>query len=580
MYSQMPIMILSKDTKRDQGKKVQLGNVYAAKIISDIIRTCLGPKAMMKMLLDPTSGTVLTNDGNAILREVQVQHPAAKFMIETSRCQDEEVGDGTTSVVILAGELLTVLSSFIEQGIHPVVLIRAYNQARADIVQFMSTSGANLASSICTPVDLSKDEQVLSVIESSLRTKMIHEWGDFACRMALQAVRIVELKTASRHEIDVKRYARIEKIPGPSVDGSYVVKGVILNKDVLHDKMPRRIVKPRIVLLDCGLEFKKGESQTMMEFKNEKDFTRALEIEEEAILDMCVRLKDVKANIVITEKGVSDIAIHHLMRCGIAVIRRIRKTDNDRLARVTGATIVGHVAQLRDSDVGTRCGLFEIRKLHDDQYAFFEDCLNPKACTLIIRAPSKDMLDEISRNLQDALSVARNILLDPYVVPGGGACEVELCRMMEEKAARAKEPIFAGVEKFPYQVAAKALEVIPRVLIQNAGVNVIRTLTALRAKHRVNNQGASVQKGTPPIKPSAGRNLGVDGNTGQIVDCMQAQIVEPRLVKLQVYKSAFEMAITILRIDDIVSGSKKASVLDEKKGNQQQESVEKDSKNE
>lgn len=574
MLSQMPIMIMSRQSKRDQGKRVQLGNVHAAKIIADIIRTCLGPKAMMKMLLDPMSGVVVTNDGNAILREVQVQHPAARLMIDTSRCQDEEVGDGTTSVVILAAELLTVVSSFIQQGIHPTVLIRAYSQACADIVELMNTK----ESGFCIPVDLAEDKTILSVIGSSLRTKMINDWGDFASKMALEAVRTIELKSPGRHEVDIKRYLRIEKIPGGLITDSHVVKGVVLNKDVLHNRMARMIVKPRVALLDCCLEFKKGESQTMMEFKKEEDFTRALEVEEEAIREMCVILKEAGADVVVTEKGVSDIAVHHLMCSGISVIRRVRKTDNDRLVRVTGATVVGDVLQLRKSDIGTRCGLFEIRTVNNDQYAFFEDCVEPKACTLILRGPSKDILDEVARNVQDALSVARNILLDPFVVPGGGACEVQLCRLLEEKAARSIDRIFARIERFPYLMAAKALEVIPRVLIQNSGANIIRVLSTLRSKHRAHHKQLTRPPANAIGKVSIGRCFGVDGNTGRVIDCVDAGILEPRLVKLQVYKSAFEMAITILRIDDIVSGSKKAAILHEKKGKEQQENVEKDEK--
>ncbi|KAI0986492.1 hypothetical protein GJ496_008102 [Pomphorhynchus laevis] len=558
MMSQVPLMILNKNTKRDQGPRVQLGNIQAAKVIADIVRTCLGPKAMMKMLLDPTSGIIITNDGNAILREVQVQHPAAKSMIETSRTQDDEVGDGTTSVVILAGELLTVLIPFIEQNIHPIILIRSYTQACTDVVNFL------MSDKVCTPVNLSNNDEIIAVIKSSLDTKILHEWGTFACSIALEAVQTIEHKEGNRHEIDIKRYARIEKIPGGSVSSSYVVKGVMLNKDVLHDQMRRHIVNPRVLLLDCSLDFKKGESQTMMEFRNERDFTRALEIEEEAIKDMCDAIREVKADIVVTEKGVSDIAIHHLMTYGISIIRRVRKTDNDRLARATGATIVGDVYQLKSSDVGTQCGLFEVRKIQKEQYAFFEQCTNPKACTIVLRGSSKDLVDEIARNLQDALCVARNILLDPYIVPGGGACEIELCKLLEDRAREAVDPIFSGVEKFPYLAAARALEVIPRVLIKNAGANVIRTLTSLKSKHRSKAEGA--------------KNFGIDGETGMIIDTLEAGIVEPRLVKLQLFKSAIEMAITILRIDDIVSGSKKGSTLDEKKDKEQRENVEKDSK--
>ncbi|KAG0430201.1 hypothetical protein HPB47_022937 [Ixodes persulcatus] len=352
------------NTKRESGRKVQIENVRAAKAVADVIRTCLGPRAMLKMLMNPIGGIIMTNDGNAILREVSlgfsfsapafivvpscvvwtlgplcilivfvsiqeptnflersyvvanittrlaalrpqsiitVQHPAAKSMIEISRTQDEEVGDGTTSVIILAGELLSAALPFLEQNMHPTVIIAAYRQALEDIVTL-------LRDKISTPVDVNNEEQMTNVIKSCIGTKMISKWGDLACKIALDAVKTVCVEENGRKEIDIKRYAKVERIPGGSIEESCVLRGVMLNKDVTHPKMKRRIEKPRIVLLDCNLEYKKGESQTNIEILREEDFSKILEIEEQYIQQICADIIKLRPDVVITEKGVSGKA--------------------------------------------------------------------------------------------------------------------------------------------------------------------------------------------------------------------------------------------------------------------------------
>lgn len=538
MYGQgnAPVLVLSQNTKRDQGKKVQIGNIQAAKTVADVIRTCLGPKAMYKMLMDPMGGIVMTNDGNAILREITVQHPAAKSMIEISRTQDEEVGDGTTSVIVLAGEILSVAEQFLHQQMHPTVIISAYKQA-------LEEAGKLLKEKVCVPVDVTNRDEMIKIINSCIGTKFISKWSDLACKIALEAVSTVAFEENGRKEIDIKRYARIEKIPGGSMEESEVLKGVMVNKDVVHPKMRRRIENPRILLLDCNLEYKKGESQTSLEFTKETDFARVLELEEEYIKSICEDIIKMKPDLIITEKGISDLAQHFLVKANITAIRRLRKSDNIRIARACGATIVNRTEEITENDIGTGAGLFEIRKIGEEYYAFIEQCKDPKACTIILRGASKDVLNEVERNFQDAMNVARNVMIDPYLVPGGGAGEMEIAKLLEEKAKSV-----TGVHQWPFRALARSFEVIPRTLIQNCGSNVIRTLTALRAKH--------AQDGNS--------TWGVDGNTGELVDMKQLGIWEPLAVKLQTYKTAIETAILLLRIDDIVSGSKKASTLSEK----------------
>ncbi|KAA0185771.1 T-complex protein 1 subunit gamma, partial [Fasciolopsis buskii] len=423
-----------RNSRGEKGKSVQLANIEAGKTVADVIRTCLGPRAMLKMLMDPMGGIVMTNDGNAILREITVEHPAAKSMIEIARTQDEEVGDGTTSVIIL-------------------------DTYRAEL----------------------------------------------ACQIALDAVKTVAVDVDGHKEIDIKRYAKVEKIPGGSIEDSVVLDGVMFNKDVVHPRMSRRIENPRILLLDCNLEYKKGESQTSIEITTDKDFTKALEIEEAYIKEICDNIIKHKPTVVITEKGVSDLAQHFLSKAGISVIRRLRKTDNFRIARATGATI------------------------------------NPKACTILLRGASKDVLNEVERNLQDAMNVARNVMLEQRLVPGGGAIEMALGRVLMEKAKSA----VSGVQQMAYLAMAQALEVIPRTLAKNCGANVLRLITELRARHAVD--------------PAKYWTLGVDGTTGKLVDMKEINIWDPLVVKAQTFKTAVETAILLLRIDDVVSGVKKQS---------------------
>jgi len=361
--------------------------------------------------MNPMGDIVMTNDGNAILREIIVQHPAGKSIIEIARTQDEEVGDGTTSVIVLSGEILATAEPFLEQNIHPTVIIRAYRQALEDIVVILNEH-------VSIELDCNNKDKLVQVINSCIGTKFIRRWSELACQIALDAVHMVMLEENGRREIDIKRYAKVEKIPGGTIEDSTVLKGVMINKDVTHPKMRRYIKNPRIVLLDCPLEYKKGESQTNIEIMKDTDFTKILELEEEHVKKICEDIISVKPDVVITEKGVSDLAQHYLVKAGISAIRRLRKSDINRIARACGATVVNRTEELKKEDVGTGAGLFEIKKLGDDYFCFITECKNPKACTIILRGASKDVLNETERNLQDALHVARNYLIDPKLVPG------------------------------------------------------------------------------------------------------------------------------------------------------------------
>jgi T-complex protein 1 subunit gamma len=528
------MIVLTATTKRETGRKAQLGNIAAAKAVSDIVRTALGPKAMLKMLLSSMGGIVITNDGNAILREIEVTHPAAKSMIELSRAQDEEVGDGTTSVIIVAGELLYCAEPYLTRGVHPRTIISGYTRALEDSIEFLQR--------VAWKIDLNDRPQVMQVLQTCLGTKFTTRWSDLMCNLALDAVLTVALEADGRKEVDVKRYAKVEKIPGGEIEESCVLRGVMMNKDVTHAKMRRYIKNPRVLLLDCTLEYKKGENNVTVDITKESDFEALLKQEEQQIEQMCADILKFKPDLVVTEKGMSDLCQHILVKNGVTGLRRLRKTDNNRLARATGATIVARTDEIKESDIG-QAGLFEVKKIGDEYFAFITECKEPKACTILLRGASKDVLNEVERNLQDALCVARNIVFDPRLVPGGGAVETALSVHLAERSKQLE-----GVQQWPYAAVGAALEVIPRTLAQNCGANAVRLLTELRAKHAANNA----------------QNLcfGIDGNKGVVADMKAIGVVEPLVVKLQTIKTAVEAACLLLRVDDIVSGTKKKGAKD------------------
>jgi len=525
-----PVIMLNTSTKRETGRQAQFANIRAGKAVAEVIRTCLGPRAMLKMVLDPMGGISLTNDGNAILREIDVAHPAAKSIIELSRAQDENVGDGTTSVAILAGEVLSRAEPWLEKGIHPQVIIAAYKKALEDALEIMEKYS--------TGIDITSRSEALKIIGSSIGTKFINRWSDLFCGIAFDAVKTVYIEENGRKEIDIKRYVRIEKLPGGEILDSKVLMGVVLNKDITHNAMRRRIENPRILLLDCTLEYKKLESMASMDVTKDSHWTDILKQEEEYLAKMCNEIIKLKPDVVFTEKGLADLAAHYLMKHNITALRRVRKTDNNRIARACGATICHRTDEIQESDIGTGAGLFEIQKIGDDYFAFVSECKNPKACTILLRGANKDVLNEVERNLMDAMNVARNILVEPRLVPGGGAIEMALSQALLNRANSVE-----GVQQWIYKSIAVSLEVIPTTLAQNCGAKVIKVLTDLRAKHAQD--------------PVNNYCWGIDGNKGTIADMKSLGISDSMSVKSQVIKSAIESACLLLRVDDIVSGIKK-----------------------
>merc|ERR1719473_1885463 len=375
------------------------------------------------------------------------------------------------------------------------------------------------------------------IVGSAIDTKFVSRWGNLISDLAIQAVQTVCTKTADgRKEIDIKRYAKVEKLQGGDLSQCEVLDGVMVNKDITHPRMRRMIKNPRVVLLDCPLEYKKGESQTNVEVTKEADWEKLLMQVEEEIKKVCDDIIKVKPDVVITEKGVSDIAQHFLLKANISVIRRIRKTDNCRAARVTGAHICNRTEELTEEMIGTQCGLFEVKKISEEYFAYLTECKDPKACSIVLRGASRDVLNEMERNLQDAFCVARNIILEPKLLPGGGAIEMELAARMKEKAKSIE-----GTRQYAYRAVADALEVIPRSLAHNCGADVVRVMTDLRSRHAA--QG--------------GANWGIDGHKGTVADVKELGIMDTFAVKKQTLRTAVEAAAMLLRIDDIISGLSK-----------------------
>lgn len=440
-----------------------------------------------------------------------MERPQLLFLVSFTSYLD----GGLELIYSTAGEILAQAVPQLERNIHPVVIISAFKRALADAIQIIEE--------ISLPVDIDDDEAMYKLISSSIGTKFVSRWSELMCNLALKAVRTVTHEIGNgKKEVDIKRYARVEKVPGGEIEDSRVLDGVMLNKDITHPKMRRRIENPRIVLLDCSLEYKKGESQTNIEISKEEDWNRILQIEEEQVKAMCDAVLALKPDLVITEKGVSDLAQHYLLKGNVTALRRVRKSDNNRIARATGATIVNRVDDLTEEDVGLLCGLFEIEKIGDEYFTFLTKCREPKACTILLRGPSKDILNEIDRNLADAMAVARNVMFHPRLAPGGGATEMAVSVRLSQLAKGVE-----GVQQWPYRAVAEAMEVIPRTLVQNAGQSPVRVLTELRAKHA-----------------EGGSSWGIDGDTGKLVDMKEYGVWEPEAVKLQSIKTAIEVCFS------------------------------------
>jgi thermosome len=535
----VPVMILKEGSQRTTGVDARRSNIQAAKVIAEILATSLGPRGMDKMLIDAFGDVTITGDGATILKEMEVQHPAAKLLIEVAKAQDAEVGDGTTTVVVLAGKLLELGEELLEEGIHPTIVIEGYKKA--------SDLALKVAEEVARPIDLTK-EQLLKVVSSALSSKVVAETRDYLAGLVVEAaLQAVEMRDGKPY-LDLD-WIKIEKKKGKSIYETQLVRGIVLDKEVVHPGMPKRVANAKIAILDAPLEIEKPEWTTKISVTSPDQIKAFLDQEAQILKAYVDHLASIGANVVITQKGIDEVAQHFLAKRGIMAIRRVKRSDIEKLARATGAKIITSIKDARPEDLGT-AGLVEERKVGEEKMVFVEDIPNPRAVTILVRGGSDRILDEVERSLQDALHVSRDLFREPKIVPGGGAFEVEMARKVREYARK-----LPGKEQLAALKFADALEYIPTILALTAGLDPVDAIAELRRRH-----------------DNGELTAGVDVHGGKIADMAALNVWDPLIVKKQVIKSAVEAAIMILRIDDIIAaGAPKKEEKKSKKGGEEGE---------
>jgi len=520
----VPIILLKEGTSQSRGRDAQRNNIRAAKLIAEIIQTSLGPRGMDKMLVDSLGDITITNDGATILKEIDVQHPAAKMMVEVAKATDSEVGDGTTSAVVLAGALLEKAEVLIDDEIHPVIIADGYKKASKKAMEFLSE---------ITIIVESKDKETLEKIaNTSMQTKLVSIEATDLAKLVVDAVLKVIEKKNETFKVNLDNI-KIEKKAGGSISDSELISGIILDKEIVHSGMPRRIENARIALISDALEIKKTEFEAKLNISSPNQIKSFMEEESQILKDMVNKINSTGANVVLCQKGIDDIIQHYLSKEGMLAVRRIKESDMTKLAKATGGRIVGRVDDLNDAELGLAENVEE-RRVEEDNWVFIEGCKNPKAISILLRGGTKRVIDEADRSMHDALMVVKDVIEKPKIVYGGGAPESFIALKLREwsKTLSGREQL--AVEKF-----ADALESIPLALARNAGMNPIDTITQLRSKQ------------------SAGeRFTGVDVINGTIADFEKLRIMEPVKVKEQIIKSATETANMILRIDNVVASSR------------------------
>ncbi|MDI6642635.1 MAG: thermosome subunit beta [Candidatus Hodarchaeaceae archaeon] len=520
------VLVLPEGTRRLIGRDAQRMNILAARVISEAVRTTLGPRGMDKMLVDSLGDVVITNDGVTILKEMEVEHPAAKMLVEVAKTQDEEVGDGTTTAVVLAGELLHEAERLLDQTIHPTVIVSGYRMA--------AEKAQNLLSEIAEPIKIDDEVLLKKIAMTAMTGKKAEGSRERLADLVVNAVKQIVDKTDGGYIADID-YIGIEKKPGESTDDSQLIQGVILDKERAHPAMPKRVKNAKIALLDCALEIKKTETDAEIRVTS-PDQLRAFLDEEEAMLKKMVdQVVATGANVVVCQKGIDDLAQHYLAKAGIYAVRRAKKSDMEKLSRATGGKILTNLDDLTADDLG-KAGLVEERKIGEDKMTFIKECKDPRAVGILIRGGTEHVIDEVERAVHDALSVVSAAIEDGKIIYGGGAPDIELAKQLREYAETV-----GGREALAVNAFANAIESIPRTLAENAGLDSIDILVDLRAKH----------------EKTDGKNIGVDVYKGKTADMKKEGVVEPLRMKTQAIKSASEAAIMILRIDDMIAASKK-----------------------
>ena len=522
MEEKQPIYVLPENIYRMIGKDAQRNNIAAARIVADLVKSTLGPKGMDKMLVDNLGDVIVTNDGVTILEEMHVEHPAAKMMVEIAKTQEKEVGDGTTTAVVLAGKLLENAEKLLDEKIHPSVIGRGYRKARekADEILLKLSTKVN-----------EKDKDFLKKIAMTAMTgKGAETAKEKLAELVANAVLQVAEKKDGKIFVDLDNI-KIEKRKGKGIDDTELISGIVLDKEKVHAAMPSYVKDARIALLDVALEIKGPETDTKIQVTTPEQLQAFLDQEEMMLKKMVDKIVEVGTNVVVCQKGIDDVAQYYLAKAGILALRRVKKSDMEKLAKATGGKIVSKLKELSKSDLGYAKEVEEVKE-GDEAFTYIKGCKNPKALTILVRGGTEHVVNEIERAIKDSIGDLAAALNDGYVVPGGGAIEVELAKAIREYATK-----FKGREQLAILGFADALEAIPRILAENAGLDPIDVLTELKVKHEKN--------------PNIGLDLTKEEN--YIVDTLKAGIVEPTRIKLQALKSATEVTMMLLRIDDVIA---------------------------
>ena len=520
---QGPVLVLKESALQQKGRDAQKNNIAAAKLVAELVRTSLGPRGMDKMLVDSLGDVTITNDGATILKEIDVQHPAAKMMVEISKAVDNEVGDGTTSSVVFAGSLLAKAEELLDKDVHATVIIDGY-QAAAD-------KALSLLAELAKSVDPQEKEILLKIAKTSMESKLVSEDSTMLSKLVVDAILQVSEKQGESNKVDLDNI-KVEKKAGGSIRNTSLIKGIVLDKEVVHSGMPTKIEKAKIALVTAPLEIEKTEMSAEIRITDPTQMQMFLEEENRMLKAMVDKISEVGANVLICQKGIDDIAQHYLAKIGILAVRRVKESDMTKLAKATGGRISTNLDDLTSKDLGSAEHV-EQRKVETDKWVFIEGCRNPRAVTLLLRGGSQRVVDEVDRSLHDALMVVKDVIEKPAVVAGGGAPEEYLASGLKDWADR-----FEGREQLAIKKFAEALEIIPLTIAENAGMDPIDTMVTLRAKQ---SQG---KKWT-----------GIDARNTRIADMYLLDIIEPVAVKEQIIKSATEAACMILRIDDVIASS-------------------------
>jgi thermosome len=520
----VPVLILKEGSNRSRGREAQHANITAAKVVAESVRSALGPKGMDKMLVDSFGDVTITSDGRTILDEMDIQHPAAKMLVEVAKAQDNEAGDGTTSAVIIAGELLSKAEELIDKNIHPTIIIDGYKKAAEKALETLEK--------IAIPVDLKTSEYLKKAAVTSMASKLVADYKEYLADIAVKAMIAIAEKTDTTYKVDVDD-VKVEKKTGESLGDTTLISGIVLDKEVTHSGMPKRIEKAKIALLDASLENEKPEFDAKINIESPDQIEAFLNQEEAMLRDMTDKITAAGANVVICQKGIDDMAQHFLARKGVLAIRRAKKSDMERLAKATGGKIVTKLDEITKADLGY-AALVEERKIGKDKMTFIEGCKHPLAVTILIRGGTDRMTAEAERSLHDALCVIKDVVEEPKIVAGGSAPELEMSRVLKAYAGT-----LPGREQLAVKIFAEALEAIAITLTENAGLDPIDILSELRARHEKGEKWA-----------------GIEVREGKIQDMAKKNVFEPLTVKKQIIKSATEAASMILKIDDVIAAGK------------------------